>query len=115
MRIHRKERLASLIREELALMLAREMELPGVFPTVTEVIIDDDHAHANVRISFFPSEKAEQSLKLVQKQLPRFEHMLWKKLGVRPMPHLSAHLDRGPENAAQVEKALLDNDIESGK
>ncbi len=109
MRIHRKERLASLIREELALILAREIELPGVFPTITEVIIDDDHAYANVRISFFPSEKAEQSLKLIQKELSRFEHMLWKKLGVRPMPHLSAFIDRGPENAARVEKALLED------
>jgi ribosome-binding factor A len=109
MRIHRKERIASLIREELALMLAREMELPEVLPTITEVIIDDDHAHANVRISFFPSEKAEQSLKVVQKELPRFEHMLWKKLGIRPMPHLSVMIDRGPENAARVEKALLED------
>jgi ribosome-binding factor A len=113
MRLHRKERLGSLIREELALMIAREIELPGVLPTITDVVVDDDHSHATVRVSFFPSDTSERSLKIIQKELPRFEHMLWKKLGVRPMPHLTAHLDRGPENAARVEKALLEDGIES--
>ena len=115
MRTHRTERLGSLIRSELALIIAREVELPGVLPTITEVIVEDDHAHATVRISFFPSGKSERCLRVIQHELPRFERMLWKKLGVRPMPHLSAVLDRGPENAAKVEKALLENEIESSE
>lgn len=109
MRTHRTERLSSLLREELAFMFARDIELPGFFVTVTDVLVSDDHSHAVVRVSFLPSEGALKAFKQLEKELPRFEHVLWRKLNIRPMPHLSLEVDHGPENAARVEKALLED------
>lgn len=104
---HRPERVGKLIREELSLIILKELEFPGALPTITEVEVDKKLEHAVVRLSVYPSEMAEAALEIAHAAQKRLEHLLFKKLNIKPMPRIEFKLDHGPENAAQVEKILL--------
>ena len=115
MRLHRRERLESTIREELAIMFVRDIELPGYLATITEVHVVEDFSRAVVRVSFLPSKVEEKPFAMLKKALPGFERALWKKLGIRPMPHLALEIDHGLENAASVERALIEDERKETK
>jgi ribosome-binding factor A len=99
---HRPLRVAQLIRDHLALMLVREFEFEHALVTVTEVDVASNIATAVIGVSIIPESRAEGVLHALQRDTRRIEHELFKKLNIRPMPHLSFALDHGPENAAKV-------------
>lgn len=106
---YRPLRVGKLIREELSLLIQRELEFgPGVLVTVTEVEIKKKLETAGVRVSVLPSEKAAEALRTLMLARNNLQFQLGRKLNIRPMPNILFSLDRGPENAAAVEKALMD-------
>lgn len=107
MRPFRQEKISSLIREELNKLILREIETPGVLVTVTEVRISKDIDRAIVKFSTIPSEKAEEVLEILRKAKKQLQFKLLRKINIKPMPQLEFVIDRGPEEAAKVEKALL--------
>jgi ribosome-binding factor A len=104
----RSERVSKLIREELAKMIVRELEFPGALVTITEVEVDKKLEHAKVEVSVIPSSFGKGALEQLVENAGRFQHLLLKKINIKPMPRISFALDHGPENAATVEKLLLD-------
>lgn len=106
---HRPERVGSLIREELAKLIARELEFGGALVTLTDVEIDKKLDTAKVGVTVFPSDKGEESLKILRQAQGELQWQLLRKINIKPMPHIYFFLDYGPENAARVEKALLDD------
>lgn len=108
MRFHRPERVGSLIREELSQLIIREAEFPGALVTITDVIVDKKMDHAKVKVSALPLERGEAALKTLNSMIGNLQHLLNKKMNIRPMPRISFEIDGGLENAARVEKALLD-------
>ncbi len=107
MRFFRFQRVSTLIREELSEIIEREMEFPGALATITEVEVGKKLDHAEVRVSVIPSKSGDAVLKELGRAAGRLQHLLVKKINIKPMPRISFSLDHGPENAAQVEKALL--------
>ncbi|MEK7077132.1 MAG: 30S ribosome-binding factor RbfA [Patescibacteria group bacterium] len=107
---HRPERVGKLIREELSLIILKELEFPGALLTITEVEVNSKLEHAVVRVSVIPSERAEEALNKLQESRGRLQHLLFKKINIRPMPKIDFRIDRGPENAANVEKLLFKKD-----
>lgn len=107
MRFFRKDRVASLIREELGKIVLEELEFPGAIATLTEVEVEKKLDYAKVKVSVYPSEKADEVLREFVKRVGHLQHLLNRKLNIKPMPRISFVLDRGPELAARVEKALL--------
>jgi ribosome-binding factor A len=107
MRFFRSERVSSLIREELGQMLVREIEVPDTLITITEVEIDKKLDHAKVKVSIIPASAVAEALATLEKKAGYLQHLLLKKINIKPMPRISFALDRGPENAADVEKVLL--------
>jgi ribosome-binding factor A len=103
----RTERVSKLIREELAKIIAREIELPGVLATITEVDIARKMEDAKVNLSVIPGEKAETVLKELNKRAGYLQHLLLKKINIKPMPRIAFVIDHGYENAAKVEKDLM--------
>jgi ribosome-binding factor A len=97
-------RVANLLREELGMMIARELEFPGALVTITEIDINKKLEIAHVMVSVLPSNKGPEALKILQAA----QGQLVRKLNIKPMPQLHFSIDHGPENAAAVEKALLD-------
>jgi ribosome-binding factor A len=108
MRFYRSERVESLIQRELGALMARELEFGGALVTIMFVEADKKLEHADVRVSVVPAEHAPEVMKLLGREAGRLQHMLMKKINIKPMPRIAFSLDRGAENAAQVERVFLD-------
>ncbi len=106
---YRSLRVQNLIREELGKIIVRELEFPNALPTITEVEVDKKFSTAVVRVSVIPIAQAPKSIKTLQDAQGRLQHLLLKKINVKPMPRIRFELDRGPENAANVERRLLED------
>ncbi len=105
----RPQRVSNLIREELSLIIVREVEFaPGKLITITDVEIDKKLDIARVKVSVLPAEYAPQALTILAKAAGDLQWKTLKKINIRPMPRLIFEIDRGLENAANVEKLLLD-------
>ena len=100
--------MGQLIRDELSQYILKTMEFEnGAFVTLTEVEVTKKLDHAKVLISVIPSPEALKVLKKLQENRGQLQHFLNHKLNIKPMPSIVFEIDRGPENAANVEKALL--------
>ena len=108
MRLFRSARVSSLIREQLAELLVREFDFHGALATVTDVEVDSKLDHAKVKVSVIPSERGVQVIELLDRSAGHLQHLLLKKINIKPMPRISFVLDRGYENAAQIEKKLME-------
>ena len=107
---YRPLRVGNLIREELGILLQRELEFPGALVTITEVDVSKKMDIAHVRVSVLPSPKGPEMLKILQAARGELQFKLVRKLNIKPMPQVMFDIDHGPENAAAVEKALLAED-----
>ena len=104
----RNLRVANLIRDELGALILRELEFPGALVTITEVVADKKLEGAKVRVSILPANKTKGALATLVKNAGLLQHLLSRKLNIKPMPRIHFELDPGPEKAAVVEKLLLD-------
>ena len=107
MRTHRKLRMASVIREELAKLLLREAEFEHALVTITNVEVDDHYIWADVYVSVLPKEKAPAAMAELDAKTGHLHHLLNRIMNIRPMPRIRFKPDRGTENAAEIEKIFL--------
>jgi ribosome-binding factor A len=107
MRFFRSQRVEKLIRDELGKIMTRELEFNGALVTITEVSVDKKLGRAKVKVSVIPSEASNVALTELGRVAGYLQYLLMKKINIKPMPRIYFELDRGPENAANVEKALL--------
>jgi len=125
---HRPERVANLIKEELSKIISRELEFSNCLVTITGVEIDKKLERAVVNFSVFspcqgcPSRQidecvegtprdAESVLKILDKNCGYLQYLLAKKINIKPMPKIVFKIDKGLEKAAEIEKLLLENKI----
>ena len=109
MRFHRPERVSDLIIEELNKFVSRDLEFPETLITITDVDVSKDLEQAKVKVSVIPSEKADKVFSVLKKSQGHFQHLLLKKLNIKPLPRIEFEIDHGFERAAEVEKKLLDD------
>lgn len=109
MRFFRPQRVSSLIQEKLGWLLTKEIEVAGALISITGVEVGKDLEQAKVRITVYPSEKSGEAMKILGGQAKHLEYLLLKQINIKPMPHIVFELDRGPENAANIEKVLLED------
>lgn len=107
---YRQERLVKVFEAELSKIIEKELEFPGALVTLVSVEFTEKLDHAKIGFSVFPSEKAEESLKTLNENKFELRKLLGKKVMMRTMPQLDFKIDHGPENAAVVEKLLLEED-----
>ena len=110
MKYHRPDRVSSLLQDQLNKLLLREIDIPDVLITITEVHVSKDVTEAMVKVSVIPSEKGEEVLEILQKAKRGLQYKLVRMMNIKPTPHIDFKLDRGPEKAAGVEKALLEEE-----
>jgi len=105
---HRSERVADLIRRELAGLLEREVKDPRVgFVTVTGVELTPDLRSARVAVTILGEAPQQQdSLKGLAAAQGFLRHELAKRLGLRHTPTLEFHLDRTLESEQRIEELL---------
>lgn len=107
---HRPARVASLIQEELSAMLVRDLEFPGALVTISEIVVTKKLDFARVEVSVLPADKETEVLNTLVAAQRELQFKLGRKLNIRPMPSLRFEIDHGIENAAQVEKRLLEEE-----
>lgn len=103
---YRDERLSVTIRELLAQRILREFEFPNTLVTITEVELTPKRDAATVLISVLPDAQAPLVLRRLSGAAGMLKHFLLKSLRIRIVPDLFFKLDKGPQNAAAVEKAF---------
>ncbi|MEK7090425.1 MAG: 30S ribosome-binding factor RbfA [Patescibacteria group bacterium] len=115
MAYQRHQRVESLVLSELNKIILRELEFGDALVTVTGVEVQRDLDYAQVNISVIPGGKGEGVLKELTKNRKLLQHLLLRKINIRPMPELRFRLDIGLEKAAEVEKVLLKIEKEENK
>ncbi len=105
----RPERISNLIREELSKLIVRELEFGGALVTLTDVEVNKKMEYAKVGVTVFPSSSADEVIAELKKQQGELQYKLLRILNIRPMPRIDFFIDHGPENAARIEKALLED------
>ena len=108
----RSERVGKLIREELSKMILREVELPAL-ATITEVEVDKKLEGARVKVSIIPATGEKKVIEELTKKAGYLQHLLLKKINIKPMPRIMFVVDHGFENAALVEKLLGQDTIKA--
>lgn len=102
----RWEKVNLLMRDELADILNREIELPdGIMVTVTRVVSSHDLYYANVFISVFP-QKEEKIITFLNKATPYVQAILNKELKMRPVPRIQFRIDEDEKTRERIEKLL---------
>jgi ribosome-binding factor A len=105
---HRQERLGKLIREQLSEIILRTLAFDGAVVTLTSVTVTDKLDYARVKVSVWPSSRAKEALKILQIARRDLQYALMKKIRIKTLPRVGFELDRGNENAATVEKVLIE-------
>lgn len=103
---HRVEQLNSLVAKEVAIVLARDFEFPGVLVTVSRVRVADDAESAKVWLSVLPESKSKDVLQVVTKRIRDIQRVLNKRLVMKFVPKLMFTDDRSNEKADRITRVL---------
>ena len=112
---HRTERLADLIRIEVAEMVEGELKDPRIgLATVTRVELSPDMRHGRILVSVTEESAAQQeTLAGLASAAGFIRRELAQRLRLRRAPELVFVLDRETEEAERVERLLKDIQHES--
>ena len=106
---NRPERVAHLMRREIAEILQRKLRDPRIsaMVSVTDVEVTHDLSMARVFVSVMPEgPERERSLAALQSAAGFVRHELAPRLGLREVPQLRFVLDTSIERGARVEDLL---------
>jgi ribosome-binding factor A len=105
---YRKLRVQDLLREEIALIIQREIRDPGMgFITVLGVKMTDDLKDAKVYLSIYgDEEKKAATLAALKRSRNYIKFLLGKRIHLRYMPELHFVIDDTYEKAARIEEIL---------
>ena len=106
---NRPERVAQLMRREIAEVLMRRMRDPRVtgMVSVTDVEVSHDLSAARVFVSIMPDgPERQRSLDALQSAAGYIRHELAPRLGLREVPELRFVLDTSIERGARVDDLL---------
>ena len=105
---HRSQRVSEAVREELAELVAFEMDDPRVAGIdITEVEVSTDLRHAHVKIALHGDEAAwNQALKALEHAKHYLRHQLAGRLNLRRIPDLHFSADRHSDAETRVEVLL---------
>src|SRR5690348_7877759 len=106
----RPDRVAEEIRQELGVLLAREVHDPGIgFVTITRVTVSPDLQLAR---AFYTTMGDDRSRRATEQALERATPFLRRQIGarirLRRVPELRFEFDKGVEHQERIERILLD-------
>ena len=104
----RLEKLGVLLREELSKILEREIEFPdGTFVTVTRADITPNRKSATVFVSLLGS-RPKEAMEILVKSRYNIQHLINRKVSMRPVPKIRFEIDQEEFRREQVEKSISD-------
>ena len=99
----RQEKVATLIKEEVASYLSEESNRMSLI-TVTNATISPDLARATIYISVLPEDREEEALGFVMRQGTALRKHLKKRCSLRRIPHLDFEIDYGEKNRQRIDE-----------
>ena len=103
----RIQKVNSLIKEQIAEILTRELNLKsGVFLTVVKVDTTRDLRYTRIFISVFPEEDRKYVLTALRNEKVNIQKILHNKLHLKIMPKVIFKLDTTEAEADEIEKIL---------
>lgn len=105
----RTSKVNRLLQKELSeLFRLQTASLPGVLITVTSVNISPDLGIAHVRLSIFPTDKAEELLKAIKHNTATIRFDLGKRVKsqLRRLPELYFHIDDSLNYLERIDELL---------
>ena len=103
----RLDRINKLILRTFGEILQTEAEMPiDVLVSVARVETTRNLRSATIWLSVFPVERAETTLKALEKNLYTLQGSLNRKLTFNPLPRIRLKLDYGAEHAEHIERRL---------
>ena len=108
--MRRPERLAEALKEEIAEVVGFELEDPRIEAvTVTDVTVTDDLRDAKVYVIVQgDDEESKKALSALQHAASYVRQQVALNLSLRHAPHLVFVRDTAEENAANVERLIVD-------
>jgi ribosome-binding factor A len=105
---YRKLRVQDQLREEISLIIQREIKDPGLgFVTILEVKLTEDLKIAKVYCSVYgEEEEKKKTIDALQRSKGFIKFLLGKRVKLRYMPDLSFILDTTYEKASRIEEIL---------
>ncbi len=105
--LHRKERVVSLMQEELNKLLTKEAEFPlGAIVTVMRIELAQEDKRALVWVSIFPAKFRESVQRQLKAMTPMLGGMLVRRLRMQFVPVLDFRIDDGNEHADEINRLL---------
>jgi len=102
-RPHRNEKIAELLRREVAKFVLELVPTPeGTLITVSRVLPSANHQHATAFVTVFPFEEAQKTLELLESRVYNIQHELNRELKMRPVPKIRFVLDESEEKARKI-------------
>ncbi|MDR1584743.1 MAG: ribosome-binding factor A [Prevotellaceae bacterium] len=105
----RQQKIARLLQKELGeIFLLYARQISGTLITVTNVRVSSDLGLAHIRLSIFPSERADELLEKIQAETKSFRFELGKKVRhqLRIIPDLIFHIDDSLDYLENIDRIL---------
>jgi ribosome-binding factor A len=102
----RIQRVNQLLKQEISQLLLREIDFSDALVTVTQVDCSPDLRQAKIKISILPDEKAEQVLRIIEKNIYHLQQILNKKLNMKIVPKIIFEIDKTEADAQRIEEIL---------
>ena len=111
----RSDRVAGSLRRELATILQKDVKDPDVgFIGLSDVEVTRDLAHARVFVTVFEPEKAESSIRALNRQAGYLRSLLGQAMRIRSVPELHFHHDASVETGRHMDE-LIDTAVSSDR
>lgn len=104
----RLEQLNDQLREELANLIAREINLDNGLITVSYVDCSPDLKYARIAVSVLPEKYAGTALENLRRHSSLFSQALRKKMKIRQIPRFNWTFDATEKKAAVIDDIIKD-------
>ena len=108
MSVSRAERVAGLLRRELAEIVHQEFEyeLPRGLISITDVEVSRDLSHAKVYVAVLEIEQAPEIIRFLNEHAGQVRHQLAGRVRLRIMPTVKFLHDTSSESGQRIEQLL---------
>ncbi len=102
----RIEKVNELLRHEISQLLLKEVDFSNVLVTITNVDTSPDLRQAKIKICVMPTDKSEEVMKVIQRNIFDLQQELNKKLHMKPVPKMIFEIDKVEVKAQELEEVL---------
>ena len=106
---HRTDRVSAQLRRELGTLVHSAVREHGLCsPSVSDVEVARDLAHAKVFVTVLEADKAAETVKALKALAPEIRYQLARAVKMRHVPELHFHYDESVDRGERIDTLLRD-------